>query len=187
MSMKVLNNIISFSLLVITIGVFSSCSQYELPEHSLDVEFKYELTCSEGLLKYVTPQVTITDTKGVQQTISIEDGMWKGTNRKTWTQSFHYDSVNVSNMMTVRYIPKSGITYQDEVAFDNAHNLSCYIIVQEDGDGIRNDYTIIPDFPSAVDVKADVLENYIERLSQSATTRGGKVDSKGEVTKIEND
>lgn len=174
-------------LLLMATVVFTSCSEIEIPEHNLDVEFRYELTCSEAFLKYATPQVTITDGKGTQQTLTVEDGMWTGSDHKTWTYSVHYDSLNVSNSMTVRYIPKASVTYQDEPDFDNVHYLSCLILVQEDGDGRRNNYTIIPDFPAKADVSASVLKTYIEGLESKTTTRGGSVDLMGEITKIEND
>ncbi len=170
-----------------TAGVFTSCSDIEIPEHNLDVEFRYELTCSEAFLKYATPQVTITDGKGTQQTLTVEDGMWTGFDHKTWTYSVHYDSLNVSNFMAVRYIPKESVTYQDESDFDNVHYLSCLISVKEDGDGRRNNYTIIPDFPAKADVTSSALKTYIEGLSGKTTMRGGSVDIKGEITKIEND
>ena len=174
-------------VILVIVGAISSCSEIEIPEHSLDVEFNYELTCSEAFLKYATPQVTITDGKGVQQTISIEDGMWTGSGHKTWTYSVHYDSLNVSNTMAVRYIPKSSVTYQDEQDFDYVHYLSCLISIQEDGDGRRNNYTIVPDFPAKTDVSASALKTYIEGLVNKTTTRGGRVDLNGEITKIEND
>ena len=47
-------------LLLMASVVFTSCSDIEIPEHNLDVEFRYELTCSDAFLKYATPQVTIT-------------------------------------------------------------------------------------------------------------------------------
>lgn len=172
-------------LLLATMGILTSCSEMEMPLHELDVEFRYELTCSEALLKYVTPEVTITDRSGTCQTFSIENEMWKGNEHKTWTQSVHYDSLNVSSSMTVKYVPKAGVIYQDELDFDNVHNLSCLVIVQEDGEGRRNNYTIVPDFPSKTDVKAEALKNFIEALSNKLTTRGGKVDLKGEITKME--
>lgn len=174
-------------LLLMVTGLFASCSEIEIPEHNLDVEFTYELTCSETFLKYAIPQVTITDGKGTQQTLTIEDNMWTGADHKTWTLSVHYDSLNVSSTMAVKYLPKAGITYQDEPNFDNVHYLSCLILVQEDGDGRRNNYTIIPDFPAKTDITASALKSYIEGLESKTTTRGGSVDLKGEITKIEND
>lgn len=166
-------------------GILTSCSDMEIPFHELDVEFRYELTCSEVLLKYVTPEVTITDRDGTRQTFFIENEMWKGDEHKTWTQSVHYDSLNVANSMTVKYIPKTDVTYQNEPEFDNVHNLSCLVTIQEDGDGRRNNYTIVPNFPSKTEVKAEALKAFVGVLSNKTTTRGGKVDLKGEITKIE--
>lgn len=174
-------------MLVAFLGLNSCSDDYELPEHNLDVEFKYELTCSDVFLKYATPQVTITDGKGYERTFTIDDNMWTGSGHKTWTQSVHYDSLNVSSTMSVTYLPKVGVTYQDELDFDNVHYLSCLISVKEDGDGRRNNYTIIPDFPAKSDVTASALKTYIEGLGSKTTTRGGSVDIKGEITKIEND
>ena len=164
----------------------TSCTEIEIPVHTLDVEFRYELTCSEAFLKYVTPKVTITDGQGTQQTLSVEDAMWEGDSHKTWSFIVHYDSLNVSNTMSVTYLPKAGVSYQDEPDFDNVHYLSCLILVQEDGEGRRNNYTIIPDFPAKVDVTASALKTYIEGLENNTTTRGGSVDLKGEITKILN-
>lgn len=183
--MKTINIKSICGLLFACLCILSSCSDFEIPDHKLDIEYKYELTCSESLLKYVTPQVTITDTKGVQRTISIEDNMWTGTNHKTWTQSVHYDSLNVSSTMMVKYIPKAGVTYQDENSFDSFHHLNCLISIQEDGDGRRNNHTIVPDFPSTTPVNADKLEEFIDKLGKRELTRGGSVDFKGEITKIE--
>lgn len=177
-------------LLMMVVGVFASCSESdipEMPEHNLDVEFRYELTCSEMLLKYVTPQVTLTESDGSQRTIIIDNSMWEGTEHKTWKQSVHYDRLSVMNTATVRYVPKSGVVYQNETGFDQAHYLSCFISINEDGDGRRNKYTIIPDFPSKVDVSAAALQTFINNLSNSASTRGGSVDQRGEITKIETD
>lgn len=186
--MKTLNKILGLYIMMIAISGLNSCSDdYELPEHNLDIEFRYELTCSEAFLKYATPQVTITDANGSQITQTIEDNMWTGSGHKTWTQSVHYDSLNVSNTMSVTYLPKPGVTYQDEYDFDNVHYLSCLIIVQEDGEGRRNNYTIIPDFPSKTDVTASTLKKYFDGLINKTTTRGGSVDIKGEITKIEKD
>ena len=176
-----------YGLLIMAMGIYTSCNEIDIPNHELDVEFKYELTCSEGLLKYVTPEVTITDVTGAKHTLIIENNMWDGNDHKTWTYSVHYDSLNVSNTATVKYIPKAGVNYQDETAFDNVHNLSCFISVKEDGDGRRNNYTIVPDFPSKSNVTADAMKDFINRLSSTSTTRGGSVDMKGEITKIELD
>lgn len=176
-----------YDLMVMAAGALASCSDIEIPEHKLDVEFKYELTCSEDFLKYATPQVTITDGRGGQQTLTIEDNMWFGTEHKTWTRTVHYDSLNVSSIMTVKYLPKTGITYHDEVNFDNVHYLSCLISIQEDGEGRRNNFTIIPDYPAKSDVTASALRTYIEELENKETARGGSVDMTGEITKIEND
>ncbi len=186
--MKTTYKLFWLGLMLVAFYGLNSCSDdYELPEHNLDVEFKYELTCSAVFLKYATPQVTITDGKGSEHTFTIDDSMWTGTDHKTWTQSVHYDSLNVSSTMAVTYIPKVGVIYQGEHDFDNVHYLSCLISVKEDGDGRRNNYTIIPDFPAKADVTASALKTYIEGLESKTTTRGGSVDLKGEITKIEND
>ena len=114
--------------------------------------------------------------------------MWEGSDHKTWTQTVHYDSLNVSNTATVRYVPKTGVSYQDESDFESVHGLTCLITIKEDGDGRRNNHTIIPETPTQkTAVKADALESFINRLSNSSLTRGGSVDMKGEITKIEND
>jgi len=176
-------------LLFLVLGLLVSCSESdipEIPEHKLDVEFSYELVCSDALLKYVTPEVTFTDAKGVQRTVSVESGMWEGTDHKTWKQTVHYDSLNVANTATVRYIPKASVSYQDESDFESVHDLTCLISVKEDGDGRRNNHTIIPETPSQkITVKADALRDFINRLSNSSITRGGSVDMQGEITKIE--
>ena len=185
--MKALNKIYRLGMMLLTILGFASCSdEYELPEHKLDVEFSYKLVCSDALLKYVTPEVTFTDAKGVQRTVSVEGSMWTGGDHKTWTETVHYDSLNVSNIATVRYVPKAGVSFQDESDFESVHDLTCLITVREDGDGRRNNYTIIPETPSQkITVKADALKDFINRLSGSSITRGGSVDMKGELTKIE--
>lgn len=186
--MKTLYKTFWLGLMLVASSGLNSCSDdYELPEHNLDVEFKYELTCSEVFLKYATPQVTITDGKGSERTFTIDDNMWTGTGHKTWTQSVHYDSLNVSCTMAVTYLPKVDVTYQDEPDFDNVHYLSCLISIKEDGNGRPNNFTIIPDFPAKADVSASALKTYIEGLGSKTTTRGGSVDIKGEITKIEND
>lgn len=177
---------IIYCICIAMIGVFTSCSETELPDHFLDVEYKYELTCSDILLKYVIPEVTYVNELGVQTTLCIDENMWEGNEHKKWSKSVHFDRLDVSNTMTVRYIPRAGVAYQDEPAFDNVHYLSCLILVKEDGKGQRNNYTIIPDFPSKTNVKAADLRDYIDRLSQSSITKGGSVDLKGEITKIEN-
>ena len=172
---------------LLTISMFFSCSDYELPEHKLDVEFRYELTCSDVLLRYASPEVTITDVNGMQRTFLIDDNMWDGNEHKKWIQSFHYDSLNVSNTMMVKYIPKAGVEFQDEPAFDSFHNLSCLINVSEDNLGGPDDFTIIPDFPSKVNVSASALKAYIEGLSSKTIIRGGSVDLNGNITRVEND
>ena len=177
-------------LLFLVLGLLVSCSESdipEIPEHKLDVEFKYELTCSDDILKYVIPEVTITDVTGAKRTLKIEDGMWEGSGHKTWGYAVHYDSLNVLSTIEVSYIPKSDVKYQDESSFENIHNLSCFISVKEDGDGARNAHTIIPDFPSKVSVSADRLRSFFEELSKKNSIRGGSVDIKGEITKIEKD
>lgn len=179
-----------YGLLLMALGTLASCDSEvpEIPEHKLDVEFNYELVCSDALLKYVTPEVTFTDAKGAQRTVAVESGMWEGTDHKTWRQTIHYDSLNVSSTATVRFVPKTGLNFQDESAFESVHNLSCLISIKEDGDGRRNNHTIIPETPSQkTPVKADALESFINRLSNSSLTRGGSVDMKGEITKIENE
>lgn len=190
--MKATGKIYWFSLLFMVLGTLASCSDSddvpEIPNHSLDVEFSYELVCSDALLKYVTPEVTFTDAKGVQRIVSVESSMWEGGDHKTWKQSVHYDSLNVSNTATVRYIPKAGVSYQDESDFEGIHDLSCLISIKEDGDGRRNNHTIIPETPSQkTTIKANALHDFINRLSNSSLTRGGSVDMKGEITKIENE
>lgn len=170
-------------------ALLSSCDSGipDILEHSLDVDFSYELVCSDALLKYVTPEVTFTDAKGTQRTIAVEGSMWEGGDHKTWIQTVHYDSLNVANTATVRYVPKAGVSYQDEAEFESVHDLSCLITIKEDGDGRRNNHTIIPETPSQkTTVKADALESFINRLSTSSLTRGGSVNMKGEITKIEN-
>lgn len=187
--MKIKGRNYGYSLLLMALGALASCSDSgvpEIPEHHLDVEFTYELICSDALLKYVTPEVTFTDAKGVQRIVTVENGMWEGNDHKTWKQTIHYDSLNVSSTATVRYIPMAGVNYQDESEFESIHDLSCLISIKEDGDGRRNNFTIIPETPSQkTTVKADVLESYISRLGNSSLTRGGSVDMKGEITKIE--
>lgn len=172
-------------VLVCFVGIVSCSEEYELPDHKLDVEFNYELTCSSHLLKYVKPKVVITDGNGKTTSMIIESNMWTGNEHKTWSQSVHYDSLNVSNTMTVEYIPLNDVIFNDEENFENIHHLSCRISVTEDGDGRRNNFTIIPDFPSDTNVKADILENYIKNLCSKSTTRGGRVGKDGEITKID--
>lgn len=179
-----------YSLLIMMVfGTLASCDKSdipEIPEHHLDVDFCYELTCSETLLKYVTPEVTFTDANGAQSVVSIESDMWEGGEHKTWKQTVHYDSLNVSNTATVRYVPRTGVTYQDESDFESVHNLTCLISIKEDGDGRRNNYTIIPETPSQkTTVTAAALESFISKLSNSSLTRGGSIDMKGEIKKIE--
>jgi hypothetical protein len=186
--MKTIGKNYLYGLLLLAIGTLASCDSEvpEIPEHKLDVEFSYELVCSDALLKYVTPEVTFTDVKGVQRTVSVEGSMWTGGDHKTWTETVHYDSLNVSNTATVRYVPKAGVSFQDESDFESVHDLTCLITVREDGDGRRNNHTIIPETPSQkTTVKADALKDFINRLSGSSITRGGSIDMKGEITKIE--
>ena len=188
--MKTIGKNYLYGLLLLAIGTLASCDSEvpEIPEHKLDVEFSYELVCSDALLKYVTPEVTFTDAKGVQRTVSVEGSMWTGGDHKTWTETVHYDSLNVSNTATVRYGPKAGVSFQDESDFESVHDLTCLITVREDGDGRRNNHTIIPETPSQkTTVKADALKDFINRLSGSSITRGGSIDMKGEITKIENE
>lgn len=173
-----------FFIMTICMIITSCADEYELPDHKLDVEFNYELTCSEQLLKYVIPRVTITDETGYSTTLTIEKNMWTGGNHKTWTQSIHYDSLKVSNKMTVEYLPISGVMFQDEENFDETHHLSCRISVLEDNDGRRNKFNIIPDFTSNTAVKADVLEAYVQTLSKKTITRGGSVGEDGEIIEI---
>lgn len=189
--MKEIAKYFFYSFMVMVTGMLVSCSDSDFPEildHELDVEFNYELTCSDALLRYVTPEVILTDGKSMQRTITIKSDMWEGGDHKTWKHSVHYDSLNVSNTATVRFIPISGVTYQNESDFESVHNLSCIISVKEDGDGRRNNHTIIPETPpTKINVKADALKDFINRLSNSSITRGGSVDMKGEITKIEID
>lgn len=189
--MKMTGKTYWYGLILMAIGTLASCSDSdipEIPEHKLDVDFTYELVCSDALLKYVTPEVTFTDAKGAQRTIPIESGMWEGSDHKTWKQTVHYDSLNVSSTATVKYVPKAGVSYQDESSFESVHDLSCLISIKEDGDGRRNNHTIIPETPSQnTTVKVDVLESFINRLCNSSLTRGGSVDMKGEIIKIENE
>lgn len=188
--MKTTGKTYRYGLLLMAIGTLVSCSDSdipEIPEHKLDVDFTYELVCSEALLKYVTPEVTFTDAKGTQRTVTVESSMWEGTDHKTWKQIVHYDSLNVSNTATVRYVPKKDVSYQDESSFESVHDLTCLITVKEDGDGRRNNHTIIPETPPQKNtVKADALRDFINMLSKSSLTRGGFIDMKGEITKIEN-
>lgn len=177
-----------YGLFLMAVGTLASCDSGvpEIPEHKLDVEFSYELVCSDALLKYVTPEVTFTDAKGVQHTVAVENNMWVGGDHKTWTETIHYDSLNVSNTATVKYVPKAGVSYQDESDFESVHGLTCLITIKEDGDGRRNNHTIIPETPTQkTTVKADALRDFINRLSNSSLTRGGSIDMKGEITKIE--
>jgi len=179
-----------YGLLLMALGTLASCDSEvpEIPEHKLDVEFSYELVCSDVLLKYVTPEVTFTDAKGVQRTVSVEGSMWTGGDHKTWAETVHYDSLNVSNTATVKYVPKAGVSYQDESDFESVHGLTCLITIKEDGDGRRNNHTIIPETPTQkTTVKADALRDFINRLSNSSLTRGGSIDMKGEIKKIENE
>lgn len=187
--MKTTGKALLYCLILMAFGTIVSCSDSDIPEipdHKLDVEFSYELVCSDALLKYVTPEVTFTDAKGAQQKVTVGSGMWEGNDHKIWKQTVHYDSLNVSNTATVRYVPKTGVTYLDESDFESVHDLSCLITIKEDGDGRRNNHTIIPETPSQKKaVKADALKDFINRLSNSSITRGGSVDIHGEITKIE--
>lgn len=171
---------------LVVAGALTSCFDSKIPDHFLDVEFQYELTCSEHILKYVTPEVSITDATGKKNIFTIDEEMWEGVSHKKWKLSIHYDSLNVSNTLSVRYIPKIGVVYQDEVEFDSFHDLNCLIMVMEDGNGARNNYTIVPDFPSLTDVTASALESYIENLSAKTYSRGGTVGLNGEITKMDN-
>ena len=189
--MKTTRNTYWYSLLLMALGLLVSCDESDIPEipdHKLDVEFSYELVCSDALLKYVTPEVTFTDDNGAQRTVSVESGMWEGNEHKTWKQTIRYDSLNVSNTATVRYVPRTDVSYQDESDFESVHDLSCLITIKEDGDGRRNNHTIIPETPSnKTSVKADAIKDFINRLCNSSITRGGSVDMKGEISKIESE
>ena len=180
-----------YGLILMALGTLVSCDKSdipEIPEHHLDVDFSYELVCSDALLKYITPEVTFTDANGVQSVVTVESDMWEGGEHKVWKYTVHYDSLNVSNIATVRYVPKTGVTYQDESDFESVHNLTCLISIKEDGDGRRNNHTIIPETPSQkTAVTAAALESFISKLSKSSITRGGSIDMKGEITKIEKD
>lgn len=184
--MKKINKIIYVVISVIAYAL-SSCSDMEIPDHVLDIEYRYELTCSDDIIKYVTPEVTLSDGNGNKQTILIEDNMWQGDEHKSWTYSVHYDSLNVQNTMTVKYISKTGVSFQDDPEFDNTHNINCLILIQEDGNGRRNNYTIIPDFTPKSSVSAETLKKYVDKLVTSEITRGGSVGKNGEIVKIENE
>lgn len=182
--MKIMK-IIKYTAMSLFACAFCSCSEIDLPEHYLDIEYRYELTCSENVLEYVTPEVTITDAQGNQKKILIDESMWQGSGHKTWSQSVHYDSLGVTNTMTVRYLVKSDVTYKDISGFDDTHNFNCFIFIKEDGDGRRNNYTMIPDYPSDNNVTADMIEEFVLKLTSNSATKGGSVDMKGEITKIE--
>lgn len=183
--MKILS-IVKYSFLFIVACVFISCSEIDLPEHMLDVEYRYELTCSDDILNFVTPEVSFVDARGNKKTFLIESGMWEGDKHKKWSQSVHYDSINVSNSMTVRYIAKHDLCYHDYTGFDNTHDFNCLILILEDGNGRRNNFTIIPDNTQKVDLNAEQLEKYIQELTTKSSTRGGVVDINGEISKIDN-
>lgn len=166
---------------------FVSCSdEYVLPEHNLDVNFTYELVCSEALLKYVTPQVSFFDANGSRNTLTIEDNMWTGSEHKKWEKSVHFDCLDVSSTMSVNYVLKAGVIFEDEHDFDSTHDLSCLVSVLEDGKGRKNNLTIIPDFSSKTNVSAEKLNEFVNELVNSEITRGGKVGINGEIVKIEN-
>lgn len=176
-----------YSFLLLAALPFVSCSdEYELPEHNLDVNFTYELVCSEALLKYVTPQVTLVDANGSCNMLTIEENMWTGSEHKKWQKSVHFDRLDVSSTMSVNYVLKAGVIFEDEQDFDSAHDLSCLISVLEDGEGRKNNLTIIPDFPSKTNVSAEKLHEFVNKLVNSETTKGGKVGMDGEIVKIEN-
>lgn len=185
-------------MLMLAFGT-SSCSDNET------AEFAYVLECSEDLLKFVTPEVTVTNADGKEETTVISDNDWVKSNvelemsdggvniRKSvagyaWVKHIYASNWDVKSSMIIKYIKKENIPalkFQDSFIF--SHNLSCSVTAQKKKKkfgSIQNDLDVGGDLITigiSKIVPASEVNDYIDNLISNPDKKSYYVNGDGEI------
>jgi len=188
-------------MLAIMLAVFafsSCCDNCDPDDHKNEsVEMTYILTCSEDLLKFVSPVVTYVDGDGTENTITLSDGDWDksgdvstgdenssisvtGLKSHIWKKSVTFNSFDISGRISVKYAPLSGTEDTTDKQYKFFHDVS--ITATAKSDYIRNNYSTISLDLTGLTVQGSAVATYIEQLTNKTDTKTCTVDGSGLIT-----
>ncbi|MBQ9640157.1 MAG: hypothetical protein IJV06_01125 [Bacteroidaceae bacterium] len=170
-------------------------------------EFAYTLECSEDLLKFVTPEVTVTNADGVEEKIVINDNDWSKGNvevnmsgvtiRRTilncsWTKSILADDWGVMSSMVVKYVKKENQpVLQEQDSFIFAHGISCIVSAskkEKKAFSSKNDLGVGGDILGTTItyqyVSASMVNAYIDNLVANPEKKVFYVNDDGEISEV---
>lgn len=178
------------AMMVLMSMMLVSCDCCE-EEKTVDFDFTY--TCSEDLLKQVTPVISYTDENGTPQTLELTPDMLSETNTTSvehkgftmtvqgkegyvWQKSLHFDDFGVSSEMTVSYILRPDAEEITDKSYVFMHDLACSILAQSD-----HVNTVDTELTMTVGVQlgADAAKQYIQELLTQKDHRRVTVDKDG--------
>lgn len=179
---------------MLALFAFSSCGP---DENNESVEMNYILSCSEDLLKFVSPEVTYVDGDGTEKTITLSDGDWNktgnvsvgndnsstsvtGLKSHVWMKKVTFDSFGVSGKISVKYVPLSNTEDITDKQYTFFHDIS--ITATAKSDDTLNQHTSIDLDLTGSTVYGTAVTSYLEKLASTTDTKTCTVDGSGSIT-----
>jgi len=185
-----------FKVLTLMLAVFAlnSCGDDDPIQN---VEMNYILSCSEDLLKFVSPVVTYVDGDGTEKTITLSDGDWNksgnisvgnessstsvtGLKSYVWTRKVTFNSFGVNGKISVKYIPLSNTEDTTDKQYTFFHDVS--ITATAKSEYSQNQHTSIDLDLIGSTVHGTAVTTYIEKLANATDTKTCSVDGSGSIT-----
>lgn len=177
----------SMALLMASAFVFAACSDDDDDEKDVQsVEMTYTLSCSEDLLKFVSPVVTYVDGNGASQTATLTDADWTvstgSTGKKTykWSQSAQFSSFGVSGRVSVKYVPTEVAADTTGTQYTFSHQVT--IGAEAKSKSTSSHYVDISGIESETKASGASVKTYIEMLTQDTDSKTCTVDKSGNIT-----
>lgn len=177
------------------LAMLFACSEDEtkvtlINNQKTDGSFNYVLTCSEDLLKFITPVAIYHDEKNIEHVDTLNEDVWmksdsisidgklsiKGEEAFRWRKKISFSHFNVSSSMTVKYIKKENVNYSENDSYRFYHNLICPVV------GYTNNLDTIT-FSEGTPIKGSQVADYLQSLSRMSDSRNVAIDADGKINR----
>lgn len=162
------------------------------------INIKYKAVWSQDLVEFVTPVLTYSDINGEHEVImssstwtevvpeyTINGEVVKGDSFFSWTKEIALTTVNITNVISVKFIRKENVPIDKDKTYYFSHNLGMTSAIVSFNGSVtvynRTDINISIG-TNTNEYKGELASEYIENLCKTPDTKKVIIDSEGKLT-----
>lgn len=162
------------------------------------IKINYEAAWSQELVEFVTPILTYTDIDGGHE-VTMSSSTWtevvpeytfngevvKGDPYYSWTKEISLNSVDITNVISVKFVRKENAQIDNDKTYYFSHNLGITSATVSYGGSfivyIQSDFSISIGTKTN-EYKGESVNKYLEELCKTPDTKKVIIDSEGKLT-----